>query len=388
MTSDGEGAETMLNGRSIASAPAALVLLLAMCLFPLSCSGKETKQADVKKSNAKGAETTLSAEGYAAAHNVIKLGAPAPAVALRDAQGKSVTVASMKGKTFIIAFWHPTCKPCLDMMKELEKAFAADKAAVTILAVTADEGEKKNAEKEKTLSSSGFKAKAVFDINNGTARAYEMTTVPYFALVDKKGNLRYAGSFFVSQPIRTMTFIEMATRVAKGIEVPRCELPGMVSASDYASVVGTQAPAFKLKGLDGLDQSPVFYKGFSRLLVTFWSPSCPHCKMQLPRVESFIRSDGRRLGVQGMTVVGLPEKSNPETPQYVSLIDQIAAQLQLTQPIAIDYGGEADTLYKVRGVPSMYLIGKDGRVEHAWRGQFMFLGETVECVISESGGGK
>jgi peroxiredoxin len=378
----------MFNRRSISSAPAALVLLLAMCLFPLSCSGKESKQADAKKAGSKATETALSAESYAAAHNVIKLGEPAPAVALRDAQGESVTIAAMKGKTFIIAFWHPTCKPCIDMMKELEKAFAADKAAVTILAVTADEGEKKNAEKAKTLSASGLKAKAVFDLNNGTARAYEMTTVPYFALVDKKGDLRYAGSFIVSQTIRTMTFIEMATRVAKGVEVPRCELPGMVSASDYSSVVGKPAPAFKLKGLDGLDQSPVFYKGFSRLLVTFWSPGCPHCKMQLPRVESFIRSDGRRLGVQGMTVVGIPEKSNPETPQYVSLIDQIAAQLQLTQPIALDYGGEADTLYKVRGVPSMYLIGRDGTIEHAWRGQFLFTGETVECVISEMGGGK
>ncbi len=388
MTSDGDGAEAMYSGRSIASAPAVLVLLLAMCMFPLSCSGKEAKQADTKKAGTKAAETALSADSYAAAHNVIKLGAPAPAVALRDAQGESVTIAAMKDKTFIIAFWHPTCKPCMDMMKELEKAFAADKAAVTILAVTADEGEKKNTEKAKTLASSGLKARAVFDLNNGTARAYEMTTVPYFALVDKKGDLRYAGSFIVSQTIRTMSFIEMATRVAKGEEVPRCELPGMISAPEYASVVGKPAPAFKLKGLDGLDQSPVFYKGFTRLLVTFWSPGCPHCKMQLPRVESFLRSDGRRLGVQGMTVVGIPEKSNPETPQYVSLIDQIAAQLQLTQPIALDYGGEANTLYKVRGVPSMYLIGRDGVIEHAWRGEFLFAAETAECAISEMGGGK
>jgi peroxiredoxin len=66
----------------------------------------------------------------------------APAFALKDMQGNSVTLESLKGKVVVLNFWTKTCGPCLEEMPELAELTKVlrDRHDVVVLAVSTDEG--------------------------------------------------------------------------------------------------------------------------------------------------------------------------------------------------------------------------------------------------------
>src|SRR5579859_3754094 len=66
----------------------------------------------------------------------------APSFALKDMQGQSVTLESLKGKVVVLNFWTKTCGPCLEEMPELAEftKVLRDRRDVVVLAVSTDEG--------------------------------------------------------------------------------------------------------------------------------------------------------------------------------------------------------------------------------------------------------
>jgi peroxiredoxin len=66
----------------------------------------------------------------------------APPFSLKDLQGKSVTLESLKGKVVVLNFWTKTCGPCLEEMPELAEftKVLRDRRDVVVLAVSTDEG--------------------------------------------------------------------------------------------------------------------------------------------------------------------------------------------------------------------------------------------------------
>ena len=66
----------------------------------------------------------------------------APSFSLRDMQGKTVTLESLKGKVVVLNFWTKTCGPCLEEMPELAEftKVLRDRRDVVVLAVSTDEG--------------------------------------------------------------------------------------------------------------------------------------------------------------------------------------------------------------------------------------------------------
>jgi len=48
-----------------------------------------------------------------------KIGEPAPTVKLRDVKGKTVNVASFRGKEILVLFWKPGCGFCQQMLRDL-----------------------------------------------------------------------------------------------------------------------------------------------------------------------------------------------------------------------------------------------------------------------------
>jgi peroxiredoxin len=66
----------------------------------------------------------------------------APQFSLKDMQGKSVTLESLKGKVVVLNFWTKTCGPCLEEMPDLAELTKVlrDRRDVVVLAVSTDEG--------------------------------------------------------------------------------------------------------------------------------------------------------------------------------------------------------------------------------------------------------
>ncbi len=374
---------------------------------PINCANsKDTTAAEkeqaaevvAKAESQPGANQAVASEQPAATEDevtdisaklkILSLGMDAPEVVVEDSSGNLVDMSRYAGKPLTIAFWDESCKLCMDQIKELETEIAAKDVAMTILAVTRNQGKKKNAENEKLLADNGVKARAVFDKSNKTGTNFRMGGIPFYALIDAKGKLRGAGSFLVKQKMHNITFLDMFTMVAEGKEVPPCEFAHLSIPADYKDLIGKPAPEFKLLDLDGNEQSPSFYKGFSGILLMFWGPTCPHCRAELPRVEYFNRTLAQKYNIKPIGVVGLPEKDHEDIMKYVSVTEQIVRQQQATFPITLDYGGKIREAYMVRGVPSMFLVGADGNVLHAWRGEALFAAEDIECVIKNLGSGK
>src|SRR6516165_10252283 len=65
----------------------------------------------------------------------------APAFSLKDMQGKTVTLESLKGKVVVLNFWTKTCGPCLEEMPELAELtkIVRDRPDVAVVAVSVDD---------------------------------------------------------------------------------------------------------------------------------------------------------------------------------------------------------------------------------------------------------
>ncbi len=66
----------------------------------------------------------------------------APDFALKDLQGATVTLESLRGKVVLLNFWSKTCGPCLEEMPDLAELTKVlrDRPDVAVIAVSVDEG--------------------------------------------------------------------------------------------------------------------------------------------------------------------------------------------------------------------------------------------------------
>ena len=118
---------------------------------------------------------------------------------------------------------------------------------------------------------------------------------------------------------------------------------------------GTPAPEFTLGDLDGNPVSISDFRGRSVVLV-FWASWCPDCRGEVPLLKQ-MAADADPAAVQFVSVSF--DRSFDTLRAFVA--EQALPGVQLFDP-----AGKADSAvgaaYGVRWIPSLYLIGPDGRV--------------------------
>jgi peroxiredoxin len=118
---------------------------------------------------------------------------------------------------------------------------------------------------------------------------------------------------------------------------------------------GERPPAFSLARVDGGRTSLAEHRG-KVVLVYFWATWCGYCRKELPfAIERVVRE---RQG-QPFTVLAV----NIEEPR-----DLVAAYVKgagVTSPVLLDRDGAVARKYRVRGTPTTFVIGRDGRLV-AW----------------------
>lgn len=112
---------------------------------------------------------------------------------------------------------------------------------------------------------------------------------------------------------------------------------------------GTTPPPFSGGTLDGrLSMNDV--RG-QVILLNFWASWCAECRAEMPVLERLHRG----LGPRGLAVVGINAREDAVT------IRRYAGELRLTFPLLLDPGGTVNSQYGVVGLPTTFLVGRDGR---------------------------
>lgn len=124
------------------------------------------------------------------------------------------------------------------------------------------------------------------------------------------------------------------------------------------SLLGQEAPAFKLPTAAGdeLDLGEKF--GEEVVLLEFWATNCPFCIKAMPELEKLEEEYAAKgLGYYAVNV--------GETPEDVAAF--LEAQ-QLTPTALLDEEAEMASAYDVGPIPLILLIGRDGKVQSASEG--------------------
>jgi peroxiredoxin len=119
-----------------------------------------------------------------------------------------------------------------------------------------------------------------------------------------------------------------------------------------AAVVGAPAPDFTLKSLTGETFQLSSLRG-EVVLLNFWATWCAPCEAEMPiledRYQTFLGSGFRVLGVNA-------------DDEKTATIETFLKRVPVSFPILLDPGLTVSDLYRVRGLPTTYVIDREGVV--------------------------
>lgn len=117
---------------------------------------------------------------------------------------------------------------------------------------------------------------------------------------------------------------------------------------DYRA--GTHPPDFTGHTADARQLSLGGLRG-KVVLVNFWATWCRECRPEMPVLQSF----HRELAARGLVIVGINAREDARA------VARYAEELGLTFPLVFDPAGKINDLYGVIGLPTTFVVARDGR---------------------------
>lgn len=140
-----------------------------------------------------------------------------------------------------------------------------------------------------------------------------------------------------------------------------------------APAVGRAAPDFQLQSVDGRTVSLAALRG-RVVLVNFWATWCVPCTRELPAIDTV----ARRYANQGFSAAGIDfREQNDDVAAY-------ASKVKVSVPLLEDSTGATAERYKLLGVPTSYLIDRDGVIRAIHPGPYTTgeLDKAVQAVLA------
>lgn len=130
---------------------------------------------------------------------------------------------------------------------------------------------------------------------------------------------------------------------------------------------GALAPAFEARTLDGRVASLDSLRG-RVVLLNVWATWCPPCVQEMPALERL----HRELGPQGLAVIGVNVDAALGTSDRDGNpggnVAEFVQQLGVTFPIWLDPERRIEKRYRINGLPTTFIIDRDGRIVRQERG--------------------
>lgn len=117
------------------------------------------------------------------------------------------------------------------------------------------------------------------------------------------------------------------------------------------------APHFELKDLSGQTRRLSDFRG-QLVLLDFWATWCVPCHESIPFFEKL----HGKYGPKGFTVVGVSQDASERyVPEFVK-------RFKMTYPVLMDPATQAGQLYGVTGLPTTFLVDRQGVIRGRWVG--------------------
>ena len=137
--------------------------------------------------------------------------------------------------------------------------------------------------------------------------------------------------------------------------------------------VGTQksmiAPDFTLKDTADNEHSLYDYRG-KIVLVNFWATWCPPCAVEIPHLVELYN----KYKEKGLIILGLSLDTDPEKIKY------FVKKNEMEYPVLLGARKLIKT-YAIKGVPTAYMIDKDGSIVNKFVGYAPGAEKDIEKLI-------
>ena len=148
-----------------------------------------------------------------------------------------------------------------------------------------------------------------------------------------------------------LAFGLLAAALAPAASADEPALPSLLKTLDFRGYTSRMAPPqFSGSTLDARPLSITEYRG-SVIILNFWASWCLECRPEMPVLERLQREFSSR----GLIIIGVNTREKKEAAW------RYAKELGLTFPLVLDRDGKINALYGVVGLPTTFVIGRDGR---------------------------
>jgi thiol-disulfide isomerase/thioredoxin len=133
---------------------------------------------------------------------------------------------------------------------------------------------------------------------------------------------------------------------------------------------GGKTPALKLAEADGRQRSISEWRG-KTVIVNFWATWCEPCRDEMPSLERLkSRMAGKPFDILAVNVGESPER-----------VARFTQEVPVTFPIVYDRDSSVARSWKVRGYPTSYVLGPDGRIRYYFVGELDWSHDEIVRVI-------
>jgi peroxiredoxin len=132
---------------------------------------------------------------------------------------------------------------------------------------------------------------------------------------------------------------------------------------------GKEAPDFRLKTIEGREVSLSDYRG-KVVLINFWATWCPPCREEMPLFQRVYEKYKDR----GFEILAI------STDDYVEPVKKFVKEYKLSFPILYDDKNVVG-LYEVQGLPTSFLIDRDGKIVKVRLGKYKEIEKDLKEVL-------
>ena len=125
---------------------------------------------------------------------------------------------------------------------------------------------------------------------------------------------------------------------------------------EQPSLVDTLAPDFSASTIDGRTVSLADFHGQKKVVVAFWASWCGPCRLEMPALTKFYRSNHTASSDFEILAVSIDE--DPKA------VNDFATAQKLNFPVLLDPGQKMASAFDVDGIPTMFVIDKRGKITY------------------------